>query len=122
MNWSDIIIAVVSALGGGGIWQVVKSQVDKRKTPYDMVIDLLQEQKKFYEERNADYERESRDSAEKSSVIMQSNKCAYKYTSPKIRCPVDEANEQRLKNRCSRCGYEDLEGEKENEKKDNGAS
>lgn len=107
MNWTDIIIAVVSALGGGGIWQVVKSNIDKKKTPYDMVVELLQEQKRFYEERNADFEREKLDSAEKSSVIMQTRLCRYKYTDPDIVCPVDEANDIRLKNRCDRCGYSD---------------
>lgn len=35
-----------------------------------MFMELLTEQKKFYEQRNADYEREKLDSVEKSSVIL----------------------------------------------------
>lgn len=70
-----------------------------------MFRDLLAEQKKFYKERNADYEREKLDSAEKSSVIMQSHFCKHKYSDPNIICPVDVANDKRLKERCNRCGY-----------------
>jgi len=106
MNWSEIAIA---ALGGGtlftGVFEVVKSIVDKRKTPYDMFMELMAEQKKFYQERNADYEREKLDSAEKSSVIMQSHFCKHKYKDPDIVCPVDKANDDRLKKRCERCSY-----------------
>ncbi|MBR6458333.1 MAG: hypothetical protein IKS71_07020 [Bacteroidales bacterium] len=106
MDWTAII---VSALGGGtvitGIVEVIKAAVDKKKTPYDMLMGMLEEQKKFYQERNADYEREKLDSAEKSSVIMQSHFCAHKYTDPKIVCPVDKANDERLRKRCDRCAY-----------------
>lgn len=101
-DWTSIIIGCV---GGGGIWAVVRAIIDKRKSPYDMLRDLLAEQKKFYQERNADYEREKLDSAEKSSVIMQSHFCQHKYTDPNIVCPVDVANDARLKKRCERCGY-----------------
>jgi hypothetical protein len=103
--WSLIITGIFSFLGGGGLWAVIKARVDKKKTPYDMFRDLLEEQKKFYEERNADYEREKLDSAEKSSVIMQSHFCKHKYKDPNIVCPVDVANDARLKKRCDRCGY-----------------
>lgn len=103
--WSLIITGIFSFLGGGGLWAVIKARVDKKKTPYDMFRDLLAEQKKFYEERNADYEREKLDSAEKSSVIMQSHFCKHKYKDPNIVCPVDVANDARLKKRCDRCGY-----------------
>ena len=68
---------------------------------------LLAEMKTFYSQRNADYEREKLDSAEKSSVIMQSHFCKHKYTDPNIICPVDVANDERLKKRCDRCGYRD---------------
>ena len=80
-----------------------------------MFRDLLAEQKKFYEERNADYEREKLDSAEKSSVIMQSHFCKHRYDNPEIVCPVDTANDERLKKRCDRVGYCPIK-EKEDEK------
>ena len=106
MEWGEIIVA---ALGGGtlltGILEIVKAKIDKKKTPYDMLMTLLAEQKKFYQERNADYEREKLDSAEKSSVIMQSHFCKHKYSDPKIVCPVDKANDERLRKRCDRCTY-----------------
>lgn len=111
----DIIKVVAGILTGGGLWAVIKARVDKKKTPYDMLRDLLAEQKKFYEQRNADYEREKLDSAEKSSVIMQSHFCKYKYTDPNIVCPVDVANDERLKKRCDRCEYNEQK-ETENEK------
>ena len=103
--WIELAKLTVTFLGGGGLWAWIKAREDKRKTPYDMFRDLLAEQKKFYEERNADYEREKLDSAEKSSVIMQSHFCKHKYTDPNIVCPVDVANDKRLKERCNRCGY-----------------
>ena len=102
--WLDVLKVVAGILTGGGLWAWIKAREDKRKTPYDMFRDLLEEQKKFYEERNADYEREKLDSAEKSSVIMQSQFCAHKYTNPNVKCPVDAANDDRLKKRCDRFG------------------
>lgn len=111
-DWTSLGIGL---FGGGGIWAVVRSIIDKRKSPYDMLCELLQEQKRFYEERNADYEREKLDSAEKSSVIMQSHFCKHKYTDPNIVCPVDVANDERLKKRCNRCGYNQGEPEPEPE-------
>ena len=103
--WLDVFKVAAGILTGGGLWAWIKAREDKRKTPYDMFRELLAEQKKFYEERNADYEREKLDSAEKSSVIMQSHFCKHKYTDPNIVCPVDVANDKRLKERCNRCGY-----------------
>lgn len=91
------------AVGSGGIWTYMKLVAEKRKTPYDMLIQLLNEQKKFYEAKNADYEREKLASAEKSSVIMQSHFCQHKYKDPNVVCPVDVANDARLKNICDRC-------------------
>lgn len=106
MDWTNIITAAVALLtGGGGVWAVLKAREDKKKTPYDMFMELLKEMKNFYQERNADYEREKLDSAEKSSVIMQSHFCKHKYTDPNVVCPVDKANDERLKKRCDRCGY-----------------
>lgn len=100
-----IITGAVSLSTCGGLWAWIKAKEDKKKTPYDMFMELLNEQKKFYEARNADYEREKLDSAEKSSVIMQSHFCKHKYSDPNIICPVDVANDKRLKERCNRCGY-----------------
>lgn len=111
MDWTTII---VSALGGGtvltGIVEVIKTIVDKKKTPYDMLVGVLGEMQKYQQQRNADYEREKLDSAEKSSVIMQSHFCQWKYKDPDIVCPVDKANDERLKNRCSRCGLSGVDG------------
>lgn len=103
--WVTVLTGVVSILAGAGFWAWVKAREDKRKTPYDLFMELLEEQKKFYEDRNADYEREKLDSAEKSSVIMQSHFCKHRYKDPDIVCPVDEANDARLKERCRRCDY-----------------
>ena len=102
LDWTSIIIGIV---GGGGVWAVIRAIIDKRKSPYDMLCELLNEQKRFYAERNADYEREKLDSAEKSSVIMQSHFCKHKFSDPNIVCPVDVANDERLKKRCDRCGF-----------------
>ena len=112
--WIELAKIAAGVVTGGGLWAAIKARIDKKKTPYDMFRDLLEEQKKFYEQRNADYEREKLDSAEKSSVIMQSHFCKHKYTDPNIVCPVDVANDERLKKRCDRCGYRDP-NEKDNE-------
>lgn len=112
--WIELAKIAAGVITGGGLWAVIKARVDKKKTPYDMFMELLTEQKKFYEQRNADYEREKLDSAEKSSVIMQSHFCKHKYTDINIICPVDVANDERLKKRCTRCGYRDP-NEKEDE-------
>lgn len=101
--WITIITGIISILAGAGFWAWIKAREDKRKTPYDLFMELLEEQKKFYEDRNADYEREKLDSAEKSSVIMQASFCKHKYSDPSIVCPVDKANDERLKQRCVRC-------------------
>lgn len=111
--WLDLAKVAAGILTGGGLWAAIKARIDKKKTPYDMFMELLTEQKKFYEQRNADYEREKLDSAEKSSVIMQSHFCKHKYTDPNIVCPVDVANDKRLKGRCSRCGYNQKEREEQ---------
>ena len=104
--WIEIAkIAAGVLTGAGGVFAYFKTRAEKRKTPYDMFMELLSEQKKFYEQRNADYEREKLDSAEKSSVIMQSHFCKHKYTDQNVVCPVDVANDKRLKERCNRCGY-----------------
>ena len=117
--WVELAKLAVVFLGGGGLWAWIKAREDKRKTPYDMFRDLLAEQTKFYKERNDDYEREKLDSAEKSSVIAQSNFCKHKYKDPNIVCPVDKANDARLKKRCDRIGYNCPLGEKENTDENN---
>lgn len=95
--------------GGGGIWAYLNTREGKRKTPYDMMVDMLNEQRKFYHEKNEEMQREKLDSAEKSAVIQKSQRCKYKYQNPEIACPVDEANEERLAKRCERCGYGNAE-------------
>lgn len=107
----NIVTGVTSLLAGGGLWAWIKAREEKKKTPYDMFMELLAEQKRFYEARNADYEREKLDSAEKSAVIMKSHFCKHKYTDPNITCPVDVANDERLQKRCERCGYSRIESE-----------
>ena len=104
-DWNSILMGLIGIFAGGGIWTVIKAREDKKKTPYDMLMEMLAEQKKFFEERNADYEREKLDSAEKSAVISKSQFCKHKYTNPDVVCPVDEANIHRLEKRCVRCGY-----------------
>lgn len=101
MDWTTIIVSAISVVVGGILGKVI----DKRKTPYQMVVEMIQEQKRFYEERNADYEREKLDSAEKSAVIMKSGQCEHRFKDPQILCPVDKANNERLEKRCERCGY-----------------
>ncbi len=107
LDWTTIITGVISLLAGGGIWSVIKARVDKKKTPYDMLMEMMAEQKRFYQERNAEYEREKLDSAEKSAVLTATHKCAHRFKDPETPCPVEEANEERLKNRCERCKYND---------------
>ena len=104
--WIELAkIAAGILTGAGGVFAIVRVRAEKKKTPYDMFMGLLEEMKTFYAQRNADYEREKLDSAEKSSVIMQSHFCKHKYTDPNIVCPVDKANDERLKKRCERIGY-----------------
>ena len=110
-TWIDIVQVIAGALAGGGLWAWIKTREEKRKTPYDMFMELMKKQTEFYEARNADYEREKLDSAEKSSVIMQSHFCKHRYKDPDIVCPVDEANDVRLKERCRRCDYKDIRDE-----------
>lgn len=112
--WATIATGVLSIFAGAGFWSWVKAKEDKKETPYNMFMGLLTEMKTFYTQRNADFEREKLDSAEKSSVIMQSHFCKHKYTDPNIVCPVDVANDKRLKERCTRCGYKD-QNEKDDE-------
>lgn len=109
VDWTTIITSAISLFAGGGIWAVIKARVDKRKTPYDMLMEMMAEQKRFYHERNADYEREKLDSAEKSAVLTATHKCQHRFKDPAIPCPVDEANEARLKKRCERCKYNEEE-------------
>lgn len=103
--WVTVATGVLSIFAGAGFWSWIKAKEDKKETPYNMFMGLLTEMKTFYAQRNADFEREKLDSAEKSSVIMQSHFCKHKYTDPNVVCPVDLANDERLKKRCDRLGY-----------------
>ncbi len=102
INWTSIVIAVV---GAAGFWAVLKTVVDKQKTAYDMLIAVIAELKELYTKQSTEFEREKLDSAEKSSVIAQTHKCKHRFNDPDIVCPVDDANADRLKNRCVRCQY-----------------
>ena len=46
MDWTQIIVAT---LGGGtvltGLFELLKAKIDKKKTPYDMLMGMLEEQK-----------------------------------------------------------------------------
>lgn len=110
MNLQEIIIAIVGLFAGGGIWSVIGKKIDKSKSPYEMVLELLENEKRFYNERNAEYEREKLDSAEKSVVIGEASKCPHRFKDPSISCPVEKANQRRLNVRCDRCNiYEEKE-------------
>lgn len=100
----NLILSVAgTVLGGTGLWAYLKSRAETRKTPYDMLVQMLGEQKKFYEEKNAEAERERQDSVEKSHVIAQASKCKYRFGDASIHCVVEEANDERLKRRCEIC-------------------
>lgn len=105
MDWTKIIIAVVGVFAGAGFWAVIKAKVDKKKTPYEMFMELMQKQTEFYDALNAAYDQEKMDSAEKSAVISQTHKCRHRFKDPDILCPVETANEKRLNDRCARCEY-----------------
>lgn len=105
MNWNEVIIGALGIFAGAGFWGVIKSIVDKKKTPYDMLRDLIFEQRNFLEEMEDELRKEKRESAEKSVVIAKSQMCSHKYTNPDIVCPVDKANIERLEHKCARCEY-----------------
>lgn len=106
MDWMSIVSTAIGALlGGGGIFGVLIARENKKKTPYDMVVEMLQEQKRFYADRNAEFEKERMESQEKTVVINATHNCQYKYKNPDIKCPVDEANDERLRKQCSGCVY-----------------
>ena len=113
VDWSTIISAVAGIFAGGGIWAVIKARIDKKKTPYDMLMEMIAEQKKFYAEKNAEYEREKRDSIQKSYILSQTRKCAHRFKDPAIPCPVDAANEERLQSKCANCEYNEEANEPE---------
>jgi len=108
--WVEIAkVAAGVLVGSGGLWAWVKAREDKRKTPYDMLMELLAEQKKYIQEMQEERNREKLDSAEKSAVLMVTHKCKHRFKDLETPCPVDEANEDRLKKRCERCKYNDEE-------------
>lgn len=105
----DITEILTSALGGGavltGIVEIVKTKIEKKMTPYDMFMGLMKKQTEYIDNMKSDLEKEKLDIAEKSSVIMQSHFCKHRFKDPSIICPVDEANDKRLHQRCVRCDY-----------------
>lgn len=102
INWNTIILAII---GAGGFWVVVKTLIDKQKTAYDMLMTTITELKDLYTRQSEEFKKEKLDSAEKSAVISKTHKCLHRFNDPNIVCPVEEANDERLKNRCSRCEY-----------------
>ena len=52
--WSLILSAIGTIFGSAGLWAYLKSKIETRKTPYDMLVQMIGGQKKFYEEKNAD--------------------------------------------------------------------
>lgn len=107
LDYTNIITAIVAAISGGGIWGVIQTKVSKRKSPYDMMCEMLQEQKKFYAEKNGELEKEKQDSREKSYIIAQTRLCKAKVKDPSIICPVEDANDDRLKTKCQKCDHKD---------------
>jgi len=107
MDWSTIVIALIGAASGGGIWGVVQAKINKKKSPYDMLSEILVEQRKFYAEKNEELKAEKEDSAEKSFVIAQSRLCRAKVENPNIVCPVESANDVRLKSKCNGCEHKE---------------
>lgn len=105
MDWTTIITALIGVFVGAGFWEVIKTVVGKKKSPYELFMQMVEEERNFYRMRNEEYERERFDSAEKSAVISQSHKCLHRFSNPEIICPVEVANDARLQNRCTRCEY-----------------
>ncbi len=106
MDWTTIITAAVSALGGGGCWAAIKAAVDKKKSPYDRYVQLLDEHEKFYQQMCQKLDMEQKDSAMKSHVIAQTTKCPHRFKDPAAPCPVDTANDERLIRICKLCKEE----------------
>lgn len=103
MDWNNIIIGILGIFTGAGFWGVVKSALEKKKTPYDLFIQMVEEERKFYQMKNKEYEQKDIDSAEKSAVIAQSSNCFHRFKDPEIICPVEKANEMRLRKKCLHC-------------------
>lgn len=100
MNWPDLIIGLI---GGGGITTVVVALINKKKSPYDLYTEFIQTQREWMERVEADLTKERQDSMEKTYIITQTRLCEAKISNPKVKCPVDEANDARLKNKCRIC-------------------
>lgn len=103
MDWTTMITAALSALGGGGLWAVIKAAVDKKKSPYDRFMEVMDRQEQLCSEIRAELAEERADSAAKSHVIAQASKCKYRFGDASIRCAVEEANDERLKRKCEIC-------------------
>lgn len=107
--WNLILSVVGTVLGGTGLWGYLKIRAENRKSPYEMLIQMINEREKFYERKNAEYERERQDSAEKSHVIAQASKCKYRFRDASIQCAVEDANDERLKRKCEICKANEAE-------------
>jgi len=103
MDWTTIITAAVSALGGGGCWAAIKAAVDKKKSPYDRFMEVMDQQEQLCRDAREELALERRHSAEKSHVIAQTTKCPHRFKDPASPCPVDSANDDRLKRICKLC-------------------
>lgn len=120
MDWTTILISVLGGGGAGaGLLELIRAKTPKRKSAYDMMMEMLEEQRRFYAEKNAELDREKRDSACKSAVIQQTAYCKHKFKDPTIACPVDKANEDRLRSRCDECDYQPVGGLAERRGRDN---
>lgn len=106
MDWTTVTTAALSALGGGGLWAVVKAAVDKKKSPYDRFMEVMDRQEQLCSEIRAELAEEREDSAAKSHVIAQAAKCPHRFKDPASPCPVDAANDERLKRICKLCKEE----------------
>ena len=100
MDWIDLLIGLV---GGGGITTVITSLISKKKSPYDLYTEFIQTQREWMERTSQELEREKVDSAEKSYIIARTRLCEVKRKHPDVECPVDAANDDRLRHKCKEC-------------------
>jgi len=100
VNWTELLIGLI---GGGGITTVVVALINKKKSPYDLYTEFIQTQREWMERVEADLSKERQDSMEKTYIITQTRLCEAKRTNPNMECPVDAANDRRLKDKCRIC-------------------
>lgn len=100
MSWLELVLGLV---GGGGITTIITAAISKKKSPYDLYTEFIQTQREWMERTEAELRMEKADSAEKSYIIARSRLCEVKRTNPDVQCPVDEANDVRLRGKCKVC-------------------